>query len=57
MDFRVGDHGITKVLSATMIDLQEKMLNSRQKSTEKKWGLMVPPTPSPGFADPVLYIT
>ena len=34
-----------KVLPATMIDLQEKLLNSRQKSTEKKWEVMAPLTP------------
>ena len=45
-----------KVQSTTMIDPEEKMLNSRQKSTEKKWRVKAPPSPSPGFPGPVLYV-
>ena len=35
MNFKVGSMKYRKVLSATMVDLQEKILNSRQKSSEK----------------------
>ena len=56
MDFKWGTMEYRKVLLATMPDLQEKKLNSRQKSTERKWGIMAPPTPDPSFEGPVLYI-
>ena len=38
MNFKVGSMKYRKVLSATMVDLQEKILNSRQKSSEKAGG-------------------
>ena len=56
MDFKWGTMEYRKVLLATMIDLQEKKLNSRQKSTERKWGIMAPPTPDPSFEGRVLYV-
>ena len=43
-----------KVLSATMIGLQEKMLNSRQKNTEKKVGGHSPSNPLPRFRRPCI---
>ena len=37
MDFKVGSHGISKGAD-TMVDLEEKILNSRQKSSAKNRG-------------------
>ena len=37
MDFKVGSHGISKGAD-TMVDLGEKILNSRQKSSAKNRG-------------------
>ena len=46
MDFKVGSHGISKGAD-TMVDLEEKILNSRQKSSAKNRGSwpLWPPLP------------